>query len=442
MAGIFSAMLGGGLRASSDDMTIGRAPTDDFWYGPTGRGSASIAGRRVTPDIALQVSTVYACVSVLSKMLATIPLRMYRKGTGADTGKSFEAPEHPLNDLLEYQPNRWQTAWDFKAYLMLSVVLRGNGYAQIMPGPRGFADRLEPIHPDRVTVDRLPDGTLRYGISQQNGQTQYLLQDEVFHVRSHIAPGLVGIGPMAYARETIGLSLAAEEHGARTFSNGARPQGIVTVPKEMSDPAFKRFSAEWALANNGLAGAGRTPILEDGAEFKPITMTSLETQFLETRQFQIEEIARWFDVPLVMLHHMTNQTSWGTGVEAIMLGFVRNNLMPWLRCWTDAIRRDLILVPNLYEARFDVDELQRGDSKAQADFFSRLVLNGVLTRNEARVALGWNPLPGLDKPLTPTNTTTSDNLPGTNKADPAAGNALLGPNGGSPLADAALEIME
>ena len=135
-----------------------------------------------------------------------------------------------------------------------------------------------------------------------------------------------------------------------------------------------------------------------------------------------------------MLHHMTKTTSWGSGVEAIMLAFVRNNLRPWLGCWTQAIRRDLILAPGLYEARFDIEDLIRGDSKAQAEFFSRLVLNGILTRNEARDALGYNPLTGLDDPLVPNSGATSDRLPG-NGGGERDQQALLSHNGGPPLED-------
>jgi HK97 family phage portal protein len=433
--GLFSAMLGG-TRAAADT-TSPWPDDDDRWY--TGAiSSMSNAGRRVSPDGAMRVSAAYACVGLLAKTVATLPLRMYRKDPV--TGKRFEAPSHPLNDLLEYQPNAWQSAWDFKAMMMGHLALRGNGYAEIVAGPRGFADSLEPIHPDRVVVDRLPDKSIRYTVSDPVKGTRVLLQDEILHLRSHMAPGgLVGLSPVTYARETIGLALAAEEHGARLFSNGARPSGVVTVEKSMSDSAFERFKTQWNQMYSGLANAGKTPILEDGAKFAPISLTSEDAQFLQTREFQIEEVARWFDVPLVLLHHMTKTSSWGTGVEAIMLAFVRNNLMPWLGCWTGAIRRDLILAPNIYEAAFDVEPLIAGDSKAQADFYSRLVLNGVLTRNEARHALGYNPIEGLDEPLVPTNTTTADNMQQQNNAPPAGNSALTGHNGGPAIDDDTME---
>lgn len=428
MRGIFASMLG----------VAEWAPGDDRWYG-NGHGSMSNAGRAVSPDLAMRVSAVYGCVNLLAKMVGSLPLRMYK--TDPLTGKFTEAPDHPLNNVLEFQPNSWQTAWDFRAMLMMHLCLRGNAYAEIVPGPRGFADQLRPIHPDRVVrVERLPDETIRYQVLETNGRMRPLLQAEILHLRSAIAPsGLVGMSPVTYARETIGLALAAEEHGARMFSNGARPSGFVKVKKGMSDAAFERFSSQWNQNFGGLANVSKTPILEDESEFVPISLTAEDAQFIASRQFQIEEIARWFDVPLVMLHHMTNQTSWGTGVEAIMLAFVRNNLMPWLTCWTQAIRRDLILAPGIYEARFDVEELIAGDSKAKTEFYTRLVLSGVLTRNEARQALGYNPLDGLDEPLVPVTTSKNQSDPlkdgtGNNPGGDNGGNAAqIGHNGGPVL---------
>ena len=255
MFGLFSAMLGASPREQAPNVESW-SPDDDRWFSDA--GAMSFAGRRVSPDLAMQFSAVYAGVHLLAKTVASLPLRMYRKDVAA--GKSYEAPEHPLNDLLEYQPNHWQTAWDFKAMLMAHLVLRGNAYAEIIAGPRGFADRLEPIHPDRVSVERLPDRTLRYTVSDERG-IRRLLQDEILHLRSGIAPGLVGIGPIAYARQTVGLALATEEHGARLFSNGARPSGVITVPKTWSDEAFERFKADWRKTYNGLSNSGGTPIL-------------------------------------------------------------------------------------------------------------------------------------------------------------------------------------
>jgi HK97 family phage portal protein len=239
MRGLFAAALGGGFRAAAPPSTPW-APDDDRWYGQF-PGYMSNAGRRVTPDTAMSLSAVYACVNLLSKTVASLPLRMYRRDI---QGQSFEAPEHPLNDVLEHQPNSWQTAWDFRAMLMMHLLLRGNAYAEIRPGSRGFADHLEPIHPDRVKVERLEDNSIRYTVTQPKGPDRVLIQDEMFHIRTNVSlDGLKGVSPVGcqFARETVGLSLAAEEHGARMFSNGARPSGVLEIPKTLSDPAFERL---------------------------------------------------------------------------------------------------------------------------------------------------------------------------------------------------------
>ncbi len=420
--GFLSGMaIGGGLTVGASS---GWAPDDDRWY-TSDLPVMSRAGRAVSPEGAMRVSAVYQCVTLRAQLFASLPFNIYKRDPVSKHRRVDE--NHPLSDLLKYQPNKWQTAWDFWCFMHICVGLHGNAYAEIVPGPRGFADRLEPLNAAVTTVEMLSDGTLRYDTADLMGRRKKLLQDEVFHIRGKHTIGFMGISPIRYARETIGLALAAEEHGARTFSNGARPSGIVEVAKTMSDPVFERFRADWRNAYNGLHGAGATPILEEGAKFTPITMNSVDTQFIESREFQIEEICRWYDTPPVLLHHHTKTSSWGTGVEAIMLAFNRNNFEPLIVGTEQAVRRDLILIPRLYEPKFDTENLTKGDSKAQADYLSRLVLNGVITRNEARLFLGYDPLTGLDEPLVPTNTATSDNLPGNGGDQPKKAMSSDGP---------------
>lgn len=373
-------------------------------------GIRTFAGRRVNYDTSMMVSTVYACVNLLAKSIAVLPLNMYRTDPG--TGEMTVTRSHPLTSVLQYAPNNWQTAFDFKAMMQMHLALRGNAYAEIISSPVNLVDSLEPIHPDRVKVQRASDGTCLYIVAQPGGAApRVLVQDEMFHIRSPIAPlGLVGVSPIDYAIQTIGLALAAEEHGARMFSNGARPSAAISLKNRLSDAAFKRYKEEMRENYSGNANAHKTIVLEEGAQFTPISLTADQLQFLQTRNFQIEEVARWFDVPLVLLHH-TGDTGLGAGLETIMIAFVRNSLMPWITAWQQAISRDLVTAPQIYSAQFDTQAMQRGDSAAVANYLSRLCLNGILTRNEGRKVIGYNPLPGLDEPLTPANTTTNDGLP-------------------------------
>ena len=414
--GFLAGLLGIGASGSTQ-----LNPNDDRLWTDAG-GQETWAGNKVSPDIAMRVSTVYASVSVLSKILACLPIEVCEIDAA---GNLTPVRWHPLWELLDEQPNSWQTSFDFKTYLMSHCCLRGNGLAEIVPGARGSVDRLEPIHADRVfKLDKAPNGQLRYHVRNEDGVgSRVFLQEELLHVRAPIAPGggYWAASPIDYARQTIGLALAAEEHGARTFANGARPSGVVKLAGVMGDDAFERFKAQMQEQFTGLKNAGKTLILENGGDFAPITMTAEQLQFIAMRQFQIEEVARWFDVPLVMLHHLTGQSTWGTGVEAIMLAFVRNNLRPWLVAWEKSIRRDLITAKGRFAVRFDIESLIQGDSTAVSNFISRLVLNGVLTRNEARGVIGYNPLAGLDEPLVPTNTQTSDSQPGNGNRDGTTG---------------------
>lgn len=405
--GFLASLLGIGAT----DAPAQPNPNDDRYW-EAGASTTSWAGNKVSPDIAMRVSTVYACVSVLSKIMASLPIEVCEVDAA---GNLTPVRWHPLWELLDDQPNSWQTSFDFRAYLMSHACLRGNGVAEIRPGVRGAVDSLEPIHSDRVfRLDRAPDSRLRYHVRNEDGVgARVLLQDEVLHVRAPIAPGagLWAASPIDYAIQTIGVARAAEEHGARMFQNGARPSGVIEMPGTMSDEAFERFKQGVRENFTGSQNAGKTLILEGGGKFNPVTLSADQLQFIATRQFQIEEVARWFDVPLVMLHHLTGQSTWGTGVEAIMLGFVRNNLRPWLVAWEKAMRRDLIVAKGRFAIRFDIEDLIRGDSTAVSNFINRLVLCGVLSRNEGRGMIGFNPVKGLDEHLTPSNTVQSDANP-------------------------------
>lgn len=404
MAGLFATVL----KASGSS---GPDPMDDRYY-QNSRWSPrpTAAGVSVSPDVAMTLSTVFASVNLLSKVIASLTCYMYKKNSD---GNWIEAPTHPLQDLLGFAPNDYQSAFDFFAFMVHYLVLRGNCYAKIVPGPRGAVDQLIPLRVDCVSIVRLSDGTIGYDVNDMMaGVKGRFLPAEIFHVRSHLAPGaIVGVGAVSYAMQSIGLALAAEQHGARMFQNGARPSGVVSIKENLSDAAYEQFKNRLKRENSGLSNSSKTMLLEGGATFEAIQMTADELQFLQTRAFQVEEICRWFDVPAVLLHHTDNSTSFGTGIEAVMLAFVRNNLMPWLVAIQQGIRRQLITAPQLYKAEFDTQGLLRGDSTAQANFYQKLTFGGILTRNDARLALGYNPLPGLDTPLVPVTQAAPQDAP-------------------------------
>lgn len=392
MASLFATLLGG----PSQPAPVAEVPPvgDDFWYSNNYAGqlgsTRTNTGIHVSPEKAMTVSSVHSCVNLISKSIAQLPIILYKYDN--ESNSRTAQPLHSLSFLLGYRPNKWQTAFDFKALMQMHLLLRGNAYAEIIPGERGAVTWLEPIHPDLVEVERIQDGTLRYRVTEWNGNVRILLQDEIFHIRSPICPtGLVGLSPVAYAKETISLALAAEEHGARVFANGARPGLVVTLKNRLKAEDFQRFKSELNSNFAGVHQSGKTMVLEEGATAQPITLTADEIAFLGTRNFAVEEVARWFDVPTIMLHNMTKQTSFGSGIEQVMLQFVRGTLGPWMEAWQQAIARDLIIAPFLYGAEFDTSRLIKGDMTAMANFYGRLVSEHVIVPNEARSALGYNP---------------------------------------------------
>jgi HK97 family phage portal protein len=374
-------------------------PHSDYWYGPV--SVPSVAGVNVSPDSAMRISAVWACVRVLSETIASLPLLVYRR---RDDGGRERASGHPLYDLLHTQPNRWQTAFEFFEMLTACVLLRGNAYAEIVPGPRGPVDQLLPLHPDRVTVEALRGGGQRYRVNRDDGTVDTLLDSEVLHLRGLSSDGITGLSVVEYAREAMGLSLATESYGARLFSQNARPGGVLTHPNKLSQDVADRIRTSWQQAHSGLANAHSVAVLEEGMKFEPVGMTNEDAQFLATREFQIEEVARWFRVPLHMISSTTKATSWGSGIEQLSLGFVTYTLLPWLRRWEQAISRDLISATDTYFCEFLVDGLLRGNTKDRYDAYAVARNWGWMSVNDIRRRENMNPVgPEGDRLLEPLN---------------------------------------
>lgn len=355
-------------------------------------GEAAFSGVMVSPDTALRLSTVFACVRLLSETIASLPLAVYQK---ASDGSRQEAPNHPLYDLLHDQPNPRQTSVEFRQMMMSHLLLRGNAYGQIKAGARGPVDQLEPLYPDIVLPELLPDGSLRYRV---NGAAT-LNDDQMLHLKGMSFDGRVGVSPITYMRETIGLGLAAERYASRFFGNGAVTQGLLKRPadkKALSDVAFKRLQDQFDAAHTG-PNQHKTVILEEGTEYQAISLTNEQSQFIESREFSAEDIAgRWFGVPPHMVGLTSKATSWGTGIEQMGIGFVVYTLLPWLTRWEQAITRDLILNPRQYFVAHDVSGLLRGDIAARGAWYQIGRNIGVLSANDIRRQENLNPRPDPD----------------------------------------------
>ena len=388
MTGLFGSLF----RASADTPAVA-SDADDSWY-RGGYGPRSATGRVVTPDTAMQVAAVFSCVNLLARTLAMLPLTIRKWELNGDT---TNAPQNPLWGVLHSRPNDWQTSYDFRAIMMGHLCLRCNAYAEIRPGRRGAVDKLIPLHPDRVTVRRNSEGTLTYNISELNGRTRTLVADEVFHIRGLSSDGVLGISPITQMREAVGLALATEEHGARLFSNGARPGGVLKLAGKLSPQAKRDLKSDWEEMQGGLGNSHRVAVLTEGLEWEQIGLSNEDSQFIASRTFQIEEIARIFQVPLFMLGVTEKSTTWGSGIEQLLIGFVIYTLMPWIVAWEQAITRDLIVAPEAYFPKFNLNALLRGDSAQRATFYKTMVGLHAMTPNEVREREDMNKIAGGDE---------------------------------------------
>jgi len=392
-------------------------------------GGAASSGVIVNPQTALQSAAVYACVKVLAESIAMLPCTLYRKGAGQSRAP---AEDHPLFELLRYQPNEWQSSVEFFEMMVASLCLRGNGYAWPNRSRSGEIIELLPMHPDVVNVTMESGFRLNYQITLSDGSFKDLGAGDIFHVRGLTLNGWLGISPIAYARESIGLALAAEKFGGQLFRNGAKMSGVLEHPSRLSEGAAKRLKESFDLATSG-EHAHETAVLEEGTKFTKISIAPEDAQFLETRKYQRSEIAAIYRVPAHLINDLEKATF--SNIEQLGLEFVSLCLMPWITRFEQAIRRDLIARDErpTYGVAFDVSALLRGDAAARSAYYHNGILDGWLLRNEARameseLGVVLNPIDGLDKPLMPLNMTevgadAAADVPADATQDPPSGAA-------------------
>jgi len=369
-------------------------------------GGASASGVIVNPQNAMQAAAVYACCKVLSESVGMLPLRINRKGPGVNRTPE---PNHPLWELLHEQPNEYQTSVEFLESLVLHLNLRGNAYAWLNRARSGRIVEMIPLHPDMCQVQMDGQNNVVYRVGIEAGGMRTVDRREILHVKGLTLNGWLGISPIAYARESIGLALATEKFGGQLFRNGAKPGGVLEVPGALSDKAYRRLKESFDASSSG-ENAHKTALLEEGAKFNKVAMTSDDAQFLETRKYQRAEIAGIFRVPAHMINDLDKATF--SNIEHLGLQFVQYSLMPWLMRIEKAMRRDLFSREDkaAFEIKFDPTLLMRGDASSRSTYYHNGILDGWLTRNEARamesdLGVALNPIDGLDLPLMPLNMT-------------------------------------
>lgn len=364
-------------------------------------GSVSASGTSVTPNSAMRVGTVFACVRLRAGVVANMPLHIKRR---IDDRTREDASDHPLWTLMRRRPNRWQTPSQFRRMMQAHLLLRGDAYAMKVVS-RGVTRELIPLHPDRVECVQADDLSLAYTYTRKDGRRVYLRQDEVFHLVGLTLDGVHGVSAITYARETIGLSLAMEGHGASTFRNGARVSAALKHPGKLGKDGQEVLRASLEAFRSGGEQEGKSLILEEGMEYLPMAMTAEDAQWIESRKFSRSDIAMFFGVPPHMIGDTEKSTSWGTGIDAQTQGFVTFTSEDDLTTWEETINRDLIPdnEDDLY-ARFNRASLVKGDIKTRWEAHVKALQWGVSSPNEIRALEDLNPREGGDIYYPPPNT--------------------------------------
>ena len=370
---------------------------DLFGSGP------SKSGVSVNADTAMQASAVFACVRVIAETVGCTPLILYER---LPDGSKQRATSSTVYRALHESPNEWQTPSEFKEMMTGHAVLRGNAYAYIDTDGRGGIRELIPLHPDRMQIimSRARPAPSVYRYTDHNGVMQEYRPSEIFHLRGLSSDGIVGLSLSYLARENIGLSLAAEEHASRTFSNGASIRGVLKSPGLLKQDAFDRLKRQFNETYAGLSNSGKTAILEGGVEWQQIGMTSKDAEFLELRKFQISDIARIFRVPPHLIGDLEKATF--SNIEQQSLEFITYTMLPWFVKWEEACDRDLFL--SAQRGRYFVEALTdnfvRGDIKTRYEAYSVARNNGWLSVNEIREKENFNNIgPEGDIRLAPMN---------------------------------------
>jgi HK97 family phage portal protein len=350
-----------------------------FW------GSSS-SGKMVTERSSMQMTAVYSCVRILAEAVAGLPFHLYRYN---DSGGKEKALDHPLYFLLHDEPNPEMTAFAFRETLMGHLLLWGNAYAQIVRNGKGQVLGLYPLMPNKMRVDRDQNGRIYYVYTRtqedsklgETGQV-YLDAKDVLHIPGLGFDGIIGYSPIAMAKNAVGMAIACEEYGAKFFANGASPGGVLEHPGIVKDP--ERVRESWNSVYQGSGNSHKIAVLEEGMKYTPIGISPEQAQFLETRKFQINEIARIFRVPPHMVGDLEKSSF--SNIEQQSLEFVKYTLDPWVIRWEQSINRQLLLSQEkgIYFSKFNVDGLLRGDYQSRMSGYATGVQNGFMSPNDVR----------------------------------------------------------
>lgn len=373
-----------------DNKTVGSSYS--FYMG------GSSAGKNVNERSAMQMTAVYSCVRILAEAVAGLPLHLYRY---KEDGGKERAIDNNLYHLLHDEPNKEMSSFIFRETLMTHLLLWGNAYAQIIRNGKGEVVALYPLMPNKMQVDRDENGELYYIYTRSSDETKtmegvtvYLTPRDVLHIPGLGFDGLVGYSPIAMAKNAIGLAIATEEYGAKFFANGAAPSGVLEHPGTIKDPS--RLRENWNSTFGGSANSGKVAVLEEGMKYTPISISPEQAQFLETRKFQIDEIARIFRVPPHMVGDLEKSSF--SNIEQQSLEFVKYTLDPWVIRWEQSLSRALLNEDEKrkYFFKFNLEGLLRGDYESRMSGYAVARQNGWMSANDIRELENMDKIPAED----------------------------------------------
>ena len=360
-----------------------------------------LSATSVTPDSAQSVGACYAAVALIAEAIGSLPLKLYRQ----DGDDRKAATEHPLHTVLHRAPNESQSATEFWEWMVSSMLLTGNAYAKVTRGYDGQARALDPMVTDRVTIMRKGETIGGYEYTDRDGKRERLLPSEVFHLRHRAGKDpLVGVSPVQAARAVIQLAQAEAQHGQSTFDNGTKASGILSMPGRLKPEQRQAIAASWASQYAGGSNAGKVPIMEEGSTFTPISLSLADSEWVAARRFSVEEVARIFKVPPVLIGDLSHSTY--SNSVAMDMFFAKHTLGRHLSAIEGAINRQLLTpqAARTMYAEFSLEGLLRGASTERAAFYSSAINDGWMLRSEARKLENLPALPGVDD--APTGTAT------------------------------------
>jgi|LSQX01.3.fsa_nt_gb HK97 family phage portal protein len=340
----------------------------------------SLSGETVNEKTVMSLSTAYSCVKLIGETTATLPLHIYKKTK--DGGREL-ANDYPIAHIIRHKPNINSTAIVFWQSMVASALLHGNGFAKIQRVGKRIVG-LKFIHMDNIEIEENENGNLEF-YEKKNNTKKIIANEDLFHLCGFSLDGRLGISAIEYGAEVFGSGIASSNVANSTFKKGLNSTVAFMMDKFLND-AQRVKMRESIDAMSGAMNAGRSPILEGGMEAKTISMNPKDAQLLESRQYSVEEICRWFGVDPSLVGRSGAVSNWGTGLEQKMIGLLKFTLAPWIARLEQTINNTLIPIEDrdIYYAEFNIEGLLRADSKARADFYATMLREGAMTRNEVR----------------------------------------------------------